>query len=259
MKRVVLYSGGLVSWRVADLVIAEHGTENVTLLFCDTSMEDADLYRFLDETSAAFGLEVTTLRDGRTPWEVFRDERYLGNTRADPCSRVLKREPTRRWLQESCNPGDTVVYLGFDMFEDYRFRRALEHWQPWTIKAPLVERLENRVMLEHVLRSRGIEPPRMYAEGFSHNNCGGFCIKAGIGHFSLLLEARPEEYARHEAEEQALREHLEKDVAILRDRSGGELRPLTLRELRERIEQEDTGQLDLLDVRGCGCFAEVGS
>ena len=41
-------------------------------------------------------------------------------------------------------------------------------------------------------------------------------------------------------------------VLILRDRTGGEARPLTLRALRERIESG--GEVSLWDVGGCACF-----
>jgi hypothetical protein len=47
-------------------------------------------------------------------------------------------------------------------------------------------------------------------------------------------------------------------VAILRDRSGGTARPMTLTEFRERT-QDTGGQLtldDLFDEGGCGCFLE---
>jgi len=258
VRHIVLYSGGLVSWRAADLAIKEHGSENVELLFTDTSIEDPDLYRFLMETWREFG-EPTfhILCDGRTPWEVFKDVRYLGNTRIDPCSRILKPEPTRKWLNEHCSPEKTTIWLGFDVFEDHRFERAKKHWSPWTIVAPLTTRFETRPMLMEMVQNRGIEPPRLYLEGASHNNCGGGCIKAGIGHFEWLYRARPETFSEWEANEQEIRDLLG-DVAILRDRSGGEVTPLPLTELRQRIERDQLSQLDLLDVGGCGCFADFG-
>jgi len=49
MKHVVQFSGGLCSFWAAHRVIAQHGRENVTLLFADTNMEDEDLYRFNQE------------------------------------------------------------------------------------------------------------------------------------------------------------------------------------------------------------------
>ena len=102
------------------------------------------------------------------------------------------------------------------------------------------------------LSEAGIEAPRLYRLGFPHNNCGGFCIKAGQAHFALLYRTMPERYAYHERREQELREFLDKDVAILRDRTGGKTRPMTMREFRERLEAN--GQIDLLEWGGCACF-----
>jgi hypothetical protein len=88
--------------------------------------------------------------------------------------------------------------------------------------------------------------------GFPHNNCGGGCVKAGVGHFAMLLDRLPEVYADWERHEDELRDQLG-DVSILRDRSGGATRPLTLREVRER---RGDMPLDLWDVGGCSCFEE---
>lgn len=103
------------------------------------------------------------------------------------------------------------------------------------------------------MRAAGIRPPRLYGMGFPHNNCGGFCIKAGQAHFKKLLEQLPERYAYHERREQELREYLDKDVAILRDRRGGTTKPMTLKAFRERLE--DTGEYDPEEWGGCGCFS----
>jgi hypothetical protein len=105
-------------------------------------------------------------------------------------------------------------------------------------------------MLE-VARADGLDIPSLYLDGFPHNNCGGGCVKAGQGHFRLLLAKRPEVFAEWERNEQEIREHLGKDVAILRDRRGGKTAPLTLRELRERAERG--GEIDETDFGGCGC------
>jgi hypothetical protein len=89
--------------------------------------------------------------------------------------------------------------------------------------------------------------------GFSHNNCGGFCIKAGQGHYARLLEFLPDRYAKHERMEQAFRTFIGKDVSILTDRSGdGKKKPLTLRDFRIKIEGGQ--QADAFDIGGCGCF-----
>jgi hypothetical protein len=97
------------------------------------------------------------------------------------------------------------------------------------------------------LKREGIRPPRLYEMGFAHNNCGGFCVKAGQGHFANLLRTMPDRYAFHEEKEQAIRHFLGKDVSILKD-------GLTLKSLREKIESR--GEIDLFEIGGCGCFAD---
>ena len=117
--------------------------------------------------------------------------------------------------------------------------------------------LSKKQMIES-LRARGIEPPRLYAMGFPHNNCGGACVKAGQGHFAHLLKMLPDRYAEWEQEEQAMRDHLKRDdVAILRDRTGGKSKPLTLKVFRERVQ---SGQfVDKHEWGGCGCALDDGT
>jgi hypothetical protein len=254
MSAVVMTSGGITSWAAGKRYAAQHGTDGMTLLFADTKIEDEDTYRFLPQAAASIGAPLVTVADGRDVWQVFFDERFLGNSRIDPCSKILKRELLRRWVEEHCDPADTTIVLGLDWTEGDRLATSRERWAPWPVAFPLAGRpyRAKHYWLDQ-LRAEGIEPPRLYALGFAHNNCGGFCVKAGQGSFALLLETMPERYAYHERREQELRAYLGKDVAILRDRQGDQVRPLTLREFRERREAGQ--QCDLFDIGGCGCVA----
>ena len=256
MKHVVMFSGGVGSWAAAKRVAERHGTENLTLLFADTMMEDEDLYRFLDEAAANVGGALVRIADGRTPWQVFEDEKFIGTNRVDPCSKHLKRKILDVWRNKNCNVNDTTIYVGIDWSEIHRLKRLQKYVAPWRYEAPMCEKpcLTKEGMLSW-LRREGITPPRLYAMGFPHNNCGGFCVKAGVGHFTHLLKTMPERYAFHEQQEQKLRA-IVGDHSILRDRRGGETKPLTLKELRERIEANDCGQLDLLEWGGCGCAVD---
>lgn len=202
---VVMYSGGIGSFCAAERVKAKAGPfDTITLLFTDTKMEDEDLYRFLDETEKALGLPITKIADGRTPWEVFRDVRYLGNSRIDPCSKILKRELAIDWLKANKDPKDTICYPGIDWSEEHRYLRAKARHAElgWRYEAPMCEApyLTKKDMLDR-LSSYEIKPPRLYEMGFPHNNCGGFCVKAGKAHFKLLLEQLPERYKYHEEQE----------------------------------------------------------
>lgn len=235
----------------------ECGTDNLVLLFADTKIEDPDLYRFLPQAAKDVGGTLVKIEDGRTPWEVFRAERFLGNTRVDPCSKILKRAICDKWLSANCDPETTTVYLGISWDENHRFVRAKERMasKGWTVRAPLCEEPYPPLGKDWAIRELqkvGLEPPALYKLGFPHNNCGGFCVKAGQAHFRLLLETMPDRYAHHERQEEELRRYLGKDVAILRDRRGGKTRPLTLRVLRERVE--DSKPIDEDAWGGCGCF-----
>jgi len=258
MTAVVSLSGGVGSWFAARRWIDRHGPKDVVLLFADTLIEDPDLYRFLDDCATDLELPVTTIADGRDPWQVFRDERMIGNTRADPCSKILKRQLLRRWVAANTH-GQVDLIVGVDFTEDHRLPAIARNWEAdgHRVHAPLCWRPElHKDDAIAALLDRGISPPTLYGQGFPHNNCGGFCVKAGQAQFVNLLRIHPDRYAHHEAEEQATRVHIGRDdISILRDRRGGDTKPMTLRDFRERIEA-DPDDFDSSDWgSGCNCFA----
>jgi hypothetical protein len=256
IEHVVQYSGGACSFWAAKRVIERYGPDTTVLLFADTMMEDEDLYRFLDDTSKLLGVPITRIADGRNPWQVFFDERFLGNSRVDPCSKILKRELLDAWVTKHA-PG-AIRYFGLDWTETDRLERLRDRMEekgiPRTkIQAPMAEwePLVDKPDMLLDLMNLGIALPRLYKLGFAHNNCGGFCIKSGQAQFRLLLETMPERYAAHEAKEQELRKFLDKDVSVLRDRRGGKTKPMTLEDFRKRIQ--DGEEHDRHDWGGCGC------
>lgn len=265
-KHVVMFSSGAGSWAAARRVADKHGNKNLYLVFADVkgnndlphTGEDEDNYRFLREASADIGGILVWLKEGRDIWEVFHDDRFLGNARLANCSKFLKQKPAKEWLRANCDPADTTVYVGIDWTEIHRVAGVVKGYEPYHVEAPLCEPpyLDKSETLGR-LRAKGIEPPRLYRLGFAHANCGGFCVRAGHGHFKRLLETFPERYAYHERKEQELREYLGKDVAILRDRTGGKVRPLTLQEFRERAQSQPS-LIDDTDIGGCGCFVDEG-
>ena len=259
MKHVVMWSGGITSWATARHVIARHGTASTTLLFADTQVEDEGLHAFNEQASAQLGVPITRVADGRDPWQVFEDKRWLGNTRIAQCSMELKLKPCREWLEDRTDPADTTLYVGIDWTETERLPAIVRGWAPWTVDAPLIRPpYRDKTQLIAKARALGLPVPRLYQLGFAHNNCGGACVKGGQAQWARLLEVFPERYARAEAAEVKMRALLGKDVSILRDRTGGVTKPLTLATLRTRIE-EQPDQLDLFDEGGCGCFTDIAA
>lgn len=176
---------------------------------------------------------------GRDVWDVFLAERFLGNSRVNPCSRILKREAAERRVKARYGPEEAVVYLGIDWTEARRHRAARARWLPYRVESPLCEEPgdpDPKGTAKGLLREAGIELPRLYRQGFNHNNCAGCCVKAGKGQWAHLLSTNPKLYRYQEERERELREHLGKDVTILREQRDGVRRRITLRQLRERLE-----------------------
>lgn len=193
---------------------------------------------------------LTWLCDGRTPFEVFRDERYLGNSRVDPCSRILKRELLDKWARAD---ESAIHYFGLDWTEPKRLRRFRMAMAPRNVEFPMSESpFMTKVEVILSVRDSGIDPPSLYRYGFPHGNCGGGCIKFGQKQAAILLSSRPKYFGWWADEEQEMREFLDRDIAILRDRRKGHEGPLPLRVLQKRIE--DGQECDLFDLGSCNCF-----
>lgn len=257
MIHVVQFSGGIGSWATAKLVAQRHGTADMLLLFADTMIEHPDTYAFLEEAAANVGAPLVKIADGRTPFQVFRDERFLGNSRADPCSKILKRQLLDRWQAKTCDPEQTTLYFGIHWSERDRFEAIKQRKAPWRCEAPLCEPPFIPYGEMHAWAKReGLRRQFLYEIGMPHANCGGGCVKMGQGGWVVAYHRNRETFDRWEAEEDSLRELLG-DVSMMKDRRGGETKTFTLRELRHRIESGDE-TIDLFDMGACGCFASSG-
>lgn len=264
-KCVVFFSGGAASWAAGKLASEKYGSENTTLLFTDTLIEDADLYRFLDEAADNIGSRLVKIADGRTPWQVFRKEKIIGNSRIDPCSKILKRQISERWIKANFEPADTALVFGIDWTEKHRFDDGEGHgvknrynrlgW-PYVEALFTLSPLMAKWDVMAWLKQEGIRRPRLYDLGFAHNNCGGACVKAGKGHWAHLLRTLPAVYADWEREEDAFNDSRpdKRRQTILRDQfdDGRPTLPVSLRDFRERVEAG--AQIDMFDVGGCDCF-----
>ena len=127
MKYVVMFSGGIGSWATARRLVDEHGSGAVTLLFSDVKGdsaepnvgEDEDTYRFIYDAVAELGCKYVRVADGRNIWEVFRDRKFLGNSRQANCSTTLKQIPARNWLRANTKPDTHTIAIGIDWSDNH--------------------------------------------------------------------------------------------------------------------------------------------
>ncbi len=265
MKYIVNVSSGLASAEALERTIVRAGKENTIGVFADVkgystsehAGEDADNYRFLADIEHFFDLPIVRVVEGRDIWQAMFDARAItlpNNSRAAPCSRMLKRAPIDRWIAERYTPDECIRVVGLDWSEPHRiadFEAAVLPYRAWfpLNEAPYMDKCH----ITDKWQGRGIQPPALYEVGFSHANCGGFCVKAGQAHFALLYRANKERYLYHAEKEAQFQREINPKATILNDRRGGTRRGMTLYEFAERLERGEAYEAD--EWGGCGCFA----
>jgi hypothetical protein len=256
LKHIVSFSGGLGSAITADMVCKKYGKDNVTLLFADTLIEDKDLYTFNRDVVELLGCDFVTICEGRTPWQVFNDVKYIGNTRVDPCSKVLKRDFIRKYITSNHKPEDCVIWIGIDCTEEHRLNPVVLRNNPYSYRSILIENdifLTNEYKFKW-LTDNNITVPRMYKMGFSHHNCGGFCVKAGLGQFKKLWEMLPDVYTDNEREEQLAIKKNPNLKHFLRKTINGKLTYISMRDYRINYLEKNLVSVDENnEFGGCGC------
>ena len=249
----ISFSGGLGSG-ISALIAYEQGLD-FNLIFADTLIEDDDLYRFNADIAKTCQKEIIVLKDGRTPWGVFIDKRWIGNSRTAHCSTELKSKPVKAWLDENSDISDPLV-LGMDWSELDRIERAQKNWGDRPVVSLLNKYNIGRSDYDGILKKYGIKKPRLYKMGYEHNNCGGFCVKAGQVQFERLFRTMPERYKWHEEQMIIATDKIGPTAKpFLRMTVAGKLEYLNLAEFREHLET-GTAELDMFSGSGCGCFTD---
>jgi len=245
-------SGGIAS--AASAILGYQRGLSQSLVFADTTQEESDLYRFANEVAEQCKQPLIILRDGRDPWDVFVDEKYIGNSRIAPCSKHLKTKQVRRWLKT--NAPDATLVLGMYRDEEDRLERAAKGWAPIPVISLLIEHHIFPGDARDIIERCGIRTPELYDNGFPHDNCGGACVRAGQGQWATLLERFPERYAHHEARMNWAMEQIgETAKPFLKITRNGVSEYLTLTQFREQV-QAGTLKPKMYEMGGCGCFVD---
>ena len=231
--------------------------------------------RQLRERAAEEIPELIWIVEGRDIWEVYRDERFLGNSSFDPCSKITKRQPLDRLLNAEFDREDTVIYFGIGGAEAHRYAGFDEKTcsvtgirprflaKGWNAQAPLIGRPEGELNPAFYLERDGLKVPRLYAWA-AHNNCGGECCKAGVRHQRRRLENAPERFSYSAVMERKISDYLGGGRTFLEDRREGGRKPMSLFDLAERfkpgldlealIAADEAARAD--SGNGCGCMSE---
>lgn len=253
MKYWISVSGGKGS-AISAILAHEHGLD-YELVFADTLGEHSTTYAYIVDLGLKLGKKIHWLQDGRTIWDVFVDEGFMGNSRTAPCSRVLKTEPVMKYLDQHAAPDDPIV-LGMDWSELDRIERAAANWAPRPVMSLINEFKCQRPEWDKILSRYFSYEPELYKHGFPHNNCAGACVRAGLKQWATVLERMPDQFAIAEAEESRAHALIPgKKYPFLRKSWGKTRVYLTLTEFRT-LYQAGMIEVEPFDYGGCGCFVD---
>jgi len=253
-KVQVNVSGGCASSVVWKRCVEWYGMDSVVPVFADTSYEHADLYRFLDDCEKHIGQPLERLKDGRDIWDVFDQAGIMRITSAGGACKAsveLKQYPLAKHLEES---GCDAIAVGIEFLEPERISAFQDRVPGREVLFPLTVRplLSECEIIEEV-RSWGVKPPTIYDDGYTHNNCGGFCILAGLGQWAANRKRDPQAFEYAAKRERQFTK--ETGFTVLRDQSGGEVRPYTLDEL---ARDQDSGREFPKDWKSnCNCMVPL--
>lgn len=260
MNRIVSLGGGVTSTGLLPLhVQKKYPNDNIVLLIAVIRNEHPDVWKMCQIISEKTGIPVTyitydssyegnyrvisfdEIHTAMDIWELFDEQNMIASSVFDVCSSKMKREILKRYIQDNFSNKDTVVHLGITHDEAHRMKGVYRNWTQglgYRVKADLIPltAVESFDKQKVSLDIFGFVP-ELYQLGFSHNNCSGYCVKAGKKHLKKLLETLPEVYHYHEEQEAAWQAKRDQTFTALRETRNGKRYRLTLRELRDRIEK----------------------
>lgn len=233
-----MFSGGASSAYVAKWVVDKYGKDSCVLLFTDTLWEDKDNIRFMEEIAEYIGIEITRIYDGRTPEEVFFQQKFLGNARFAKCSEELKVKQTLIYTENLRLQGyEPILYFGIGPHEKHRADNLTRHYEHFPLEPikcvfPMIDSISADCKAKYIIENEWkIKLPRMYELGFSHANCGGRCVRGGLHHYARLYLIWPRQYLNQEEMEIKFNTQFKMAVSILK-KDG---KPYTLKEFREDV------------------------
>ena len=217
------WSGGVAS-AIACFIALKKWGDDVTLVFCDTSIEHPDTYRFMEDYKKIMGVGITIIKSDKykNPEEVWNRFKGLNFAHGAPCSTYLKKYPRIAYQDTST---DFCQIFGFDYCsrEMKRAKNMLINNPDINPVFPLIVEKLNRKKIFSTLKSLNIEPPIVYKH-FLNNNCMGAddspvggCVQGGVGYWQKIKIMYPKKYNYMAGIEHRISKEKGKPVTICRD------------------------------------------
>ena len=215
---VVWFSCGAASAVAAKLAVQEYG-ERCVIAYCDTGGEHPSNKQFLSDVEKWLGQEIIILKNkkGYTDhFDVYRKTRYLNGIAGARCTVELK----KRCRFDFQLPDDIHVF-GYTAEEANRAEKFANNNPELSTDWILIRKSVFKEDCLGVLWRVGIKIPKLYDQGYNHNNCIG-CSKGGQGYWNKIRVDYPEHFNKMAKIEREI------DHSLFRDKEN---KPIFLDEL----------------------------
>lgn len=265
---VISIGGGITSsLLLPQLCIERYGRDKCVFVMAAVTEDKGSSKRFVEDVEKLLNIEITRVTIGGEIlprgvwakygiWDVFFYTGILGNSRIDPCSRMLKREVISAYMKQWHTPDDTVLHVGITAHEIDRMLAIVRNWkqQGYKVVADLADdpTINREFAIAESKRLLGYVPIN-YAIDMNHNNCGagedgvGFCVKGGQKEKAILLWYDRTTYLHHETRELQHQQIFGHSNTIMKRQRNGKTEYVTLRQFRLEMEMKWRGMLPGFD------------
>jgi len=240
---VVWFSCGAASAVAAATTIELYGHRcKVRVVNNPVKEEDEDNQRFLKDVEKWLNYDIEFAVNPKYPsnscTDVWEDRRFMSGPLGAPCTIELKKNARQLW--EKDNHHDWLV-LGFTSEEKRRSDRFMLTERSNLLPVLIDNNISKQFCYDY-LKSAGVEPPRIYKQGYPNANCIG-CVKAtSPTYWNHVRKVHP-----HIFEERALQS---RDIGARLVRVKGE------RIFLDELDPSATGaSMKTIDFE-CGIFCE---
>jgi len=256
MAYVCRVSGGAGSVIAAHRTVEAFGARNCVLVFADTGSEHDttyDMLRFMFNRAMPEVASSWLKKHDGDIWDFFDQHGMIrGQKSGCMASHYLKQKVLDEFHDSM--PGNHVTVTGLDWMEEDRIARLDRRLTPRSTYYPLCygHRL-SRCQLIAECESMGYPKQALYERGYPHNNCGKHgCVLAGISQWVGFYNDDQDGFLYSAERERLFQIKHDTDFTVLKDRRNGTTAPLSLYDLRDRIETNDVDGLQ--EFRStCGC------